>query len=201
MLKTLKGALAAALVMGLGATSALAQGQISGAGATFPAPVYAKWAEAYKAKTGVSLNYQAIGSGGGIKQIKAKTVRLRRHRQAAEARRAERRRPVSIPHRHRRRRPCGEPAGHRPQPAEAERRRAGLDLPRRHQALERPGHRRPEPRREAAWHADHRRAPLGRLGHELRVHLLPVAAVAGLGRQGRRERRRGVARGAGGQGQ
>lgn len=47
---------------------------ISGAGATFPFPVYAKWAEAYKAKTGVGLNYQSIGSGGGIKQIKAKTV-------------------------------------------------------------------------------------------------------------------------------
>ncbi len=47
---------------------------ITGAGATFPAPVYAKWAEAYKAKTGNALNYQAIGSGGGIKQIKAKTV-------------------------------------------------------------------------------------------------------------------------------
>jgi len=47
---------------------------LSGAGATFPAPVYAKWAETYKAQTGVGLNYQAIGSGGGIKQIKAKTV-------------------------------------------------------------------------------------------------------------------------------
>jgi phosphate transport system substrate-binding protein len=47
---------------------------ISGAGATFPYPIYAKWAEAYKAKTGVGLNYQSIGSGGGIKQIKAKTV-------------------------------------------------------------------------------------------------------------------------------
>ncbi|HXU98980.1 MAG TPA: phosphate ABC transporter substrate-binding protein PstS [Caulobacteraceae bacterium] len=47
---------------------------LSGAGATFPAPVYAKWAEAYKAKTGNALNYQAIGSGGGIKQIIAKTV-------------------------------------------------------------------------------------------------------------------------------
>jgi phosphate transport system substrate-binding protein len=47
---------------------------ISGAGATFPYPVYAKWAEAYAAKTGVKLNYQSIGSGGGIKQIKAKTV-------------------------------------------------------------------------------------------------------------------------------
>jgi phosphate transport system substrate-binding protein len=47
---------------------------ISGAGATFPYPVYAKWAEAYKAKTGVSMNYQSIGSGGGIKQIQSKTV-------------------------------------------------------------------------------------------------------------------------------
>ena len=48
--------------------------QISGAGATFPAPLYAKWAEMQKADTGLVLNYQAIGSGGGIKQIKAKTV-------------------------------------------------------------------------------------------------------------------------------
>jgi phosphate transport system substrate-binding protein len=47
---------------------------ISGAGATFPYPIYSKWADAYKAKTGVGLNYQSIGSGGGIKQIKAKTV-------------------------------------------------------------------------------------------------------------------------------
>jgi phosphate transport system substrate-binding protein len=47
---------------------------ISGAGATFPYPIYAKWAEAYKASTGVGLNYQSIGSGGGIKQIKQGTV-------------------------------------------------------------------------------------------------------------------------------
>jgi phosphate transport system substrate-binding protein len=47
---------------------------ISGAGATFPYPIYAKWSEAYKAKTGTNLNYQSIGSGGGIKQIKAATV-------------------------------------------------------------------------------------------------------------------------------
>jgi phosphate transport system substrate-binding protein len=47
---------------------------ITGAGATFPYPVYAKWAEAYRARTGVGLNYQSIGSGGGIKQIRAKTV-------------------------------------------------------------------------------------------------------------------------------
>ncbi|MGB5085840.1 MAG: phosphate ABC transporter substrate-binding protein PstS [Methylocystis silviterrae] len=47
---------------------------ISGAGATFPYPIYAKWAEAYKKETGSGLNYQSIGSGGGIKQIKARTV-------------------------------------------------------------------------------------------------------------------------------
>ena len=47
---------------------------ITGAGASFPFPVYAKWAEAYKAATGVAVNYQSIGSGGGIRQIKARTV-------------------------------------------------------------------------------------------------------------------------------
>jgi phosphate transport system substrate-binding protein len=51
-----------------------AAADISGAGATFPFPIYAKWADAYKKETGIGLNYQSIGSGGGIKQIKAKTV-------------------------------------------------------------------------------------------------------------------------------
>ncbi|RAK59247.1 phosphate ABC transporter substrate-binding protein PstS [Phenylobacterium hankyongense] len=72
MLKKLGAALGAALIVGA-ATMAQAA-TISGAGATFPAPVYAKWAETYKAQTGNSLNYQAIGSGGGIKQITAGTV-------------------------------------------------------------------------------------------------------------------------------
>ncbi|HLY65258.1 MAG TPA: phosphate ABC transporter substrate-binding protein PstS [Chloroflexota bacterium] len=56
-----------------GAAVAVAE-DISGAGATFPYPIYAKWAEAYKQQTGVGLNYQSIGSGGGIKQIEASTV-------------------------------------------------------------------------------------------------------------------------------
>jgi phosphate transport system substrate-binding protein len=57
------------------AVAGLAQAaDISGAGATFPAPVYQKWAEAYKAQTKTGMNYQPIGSGGGIKQIEAKTV-------------------------------------------------------------------------------------------------------------------------------
>src|ERR1043165_2579140 len=49
---------------------------LTGAGATFPYPIYAKWAEAYKAKTGNQINYQSIGSGGGIKQISSRTVDL-----------------------------------------------------------------------------------------------------------------------------
>ncbi len=59
--------------LGQGAAQA-AVTEIAGAGATFPYPVYAKWAEAYAAKTGIKINYQSIGSGGGIKQIVAKTV-------------------------------------------------------------------------------------------------------------------------------
>lgn len=55
-------------------SGAAVTGDISGAGATFPYPIYAKWADAYKKETNIGLNYQSIGSGGGIKQIKAKTV-------------------------------------------------------------------------------------------------------------------------------
>lgn len=51
-----------------------AAANITGAGATFPYPIYAKWADAYKKETGSGVNYQSIGSGGGIKQIQAKTV-------------------------------------------------------------------------------------------------------------------------------
>lgn len=62
------GLISAALI---GPSSAL---DISGAGATFPYPIYAKWADSYKKETNVGMNYQSIGSGGGIKQIQAKTV-------------------------------------------------------------------------------------------------------------------------------
>jgi phosphate transport system substrate-binding protein len=70
--KILAGLIAGIAAAGL-ATTALAA-DISGAGATFPYPIYSKWADAYKHKTGIGLNYQSIGSGGGIKQIEARTV-------------------------------------------------------------------------------------------------------------------------------
>jgi phosphate transport system substrate-binding protein len=63
-----------ALVLGIGVSSCAVATDITGAGATFPYAVYTKWAEAYKAKTGNEVNYQGIGSSGGVKQIKAKTV-------------------------------------------------------------------------------------------------------------------------------
>lgn len=56
------------------AMSSVSAAEITGAGASFPAPIYAKWADAYQKATGNKINYQSIGSGGGIKQITAKTV-------------------------------------------------------------------------------------------------------------------------------
>ena len=62
------------IVAGTGLPPLASAFDIIGAGATFPFPVYGAWADAYKQKTGNSLNYQSIGSGGGIKQIQNKTV-------------------------------------------------------------------------------------------------------------------------------
>ena len=67
-------AIAAGLAAAAFSVSVASAADITGAGATFPNPIYSKWAEAYKAETGIGLNYQSIGSGGGIKQIEAKTV-------------------------------------------------------------------------------------------------------------------------------
>jgi phosphate transport system substrate-binding protein len=69
LLKSIAAAALATVAMG----SAMA-GEFTGAGASFPFPVYSKWGEAYKAATGNSMNYQSIGSSGGLKQIRAKTV-------------------------------------------------------------------------------------------------------------------------------
>ncbi len=73
MIRSLQRSLAAAAVCAFATVPALAA-DITGAGATFPYPIYAKWAAAYHVLTGAKMNYQSIGSGGGIKQITAKTV-------------------------------------------------------------------------------------------------------------------------------
>jgi len=69
-----RAASVAAVIAAAAAVAPVHAADISGAGATFPYPIYAKWADAYRKETGNGLNYQSIGSGGGIKQIKAKTV-------------------------------------------------------------------------------------------------------------------------------
>jgi phosphate transport system substrate-binding protein len=72
---TLRSAFIVAAIAGLSSLSGLASAQdITGAGATFPAPLYAKWADAYNKATSVRVNYQSIGSGAGLNQIRAKTV-------------------------------------------------------------------------------------------------------------------------------
>lgn len=72
MRTTLASVMAATL--SLTAMSSFAATSLTGAGATFPAPVYAKWADSYHKETGNQVNYQGIGSSGGVKQINAKTV-------------------------------------------------------------------------------------------------------------------------------
>ncbi len=73
MVKSIQSAVAVVVLGAAGIGAAFAQ-EITGAGATFPAPIYSKWAEAYQKATGVKMNYQSIGSSGGIRQITAKTV-------------------------------------------------------------------------------------------------------------------------------
>jgi len=73
MNKQLKALVGAAAALALTATAAMSA-EITGAGSTFVFPIVAKWAATYKGISGVGLNYQSIGSGGGIAQIKAKTV-------------------------------------------------------------------------------------------------------------------------------
>jgi len=72
VLRTLRAFAFAATALSLGA-AAVAQ-DVTGAGATFPAPLYAKWADAYNKATGVKINYQSVGSGAGLRQIRGKTV-------------------------------------------------------------------------------------------------------------------------------
>jgi phosphate transport system substrate-binding protein len=72
--KIFRSALAAGAFAAAVQTASVQAADITGAGATFPFPVYSKWADAYKKETGVGLNYQSIGSGAGVKQIQSRTV-------------------------------------------------------------------------------------------------------------------------------
>ena len=143
---------------------------ITGAGATFPYPIYAKWAEAYKAKTGVGMNYQSIGSGGGIKQIQAKTVDFGASDMPLKPEELEKDGLVQFPAVIGGVVPVDQPRRREAGRAEADRCRARRHLSRQDQEVERPSDCRAQPDAQDARPEHHRRAPLGRLGHD--VHLL-----------------------------
>ena len=167
---------------------------ISGAGATFPYPIYAKWADAYKKETGVGLNYQSIGSGGGIKQIEAKTVTFGATDMPLKGEDLEKDGLVQFPMVMGGIVPvvnldgisAGDARARRP---DARRRSSS--------ARSRPGTiaaiKQAQPGRQAALAGDRRRAPLGRFRHHLQLHQLPVEGQPGLEVQGRREHRRRMA--------
>ena len=155
---------------------------ISGAGATFPYPIYAKWADAYKKETGIGLNYQSIGSGGGIKQIKAKTVTFGASDMPLKPKDLTRAGLVQFPTVDGRRscRSSISTASSRAtwcstarrSPTSISARSPTGTIRRSSQA---------QPERQAAGAGDRRRAPLGRLGHHLHLHQLSVARSARTG--------------------
>ena len=162
--------------------------QINGAGATFPYPIYSKWfAEYNKLHPDVQINYQSIGSGGGIKQLTKQTVFFgatdgpMTDEQLKAA-------PGQILHF-----PtvlgAVVPVYNIPG-VSAELKFTGpgarRHLPRQDHEVERSGDREAEPGRQAAGHRHHRRAPLGRLGHDLHLGRLPVEGLAGVEDEGRR---------------
>ena len=89
---------------------------MTGAGASFPAPIYAKWADAYNKATGARINYQSVGSGAGIKQINAKTVDFGASDMPLTDEELATEGPDPVPDRHRRRGPGGQHPGHQARP-------------------------------------------------------------------------------------
>ena len=162
--------------------------QINGAGATFPYPIYSKWFSEYnKLHPNVEINYQSIGSGGGIRQITNQTVFFgatdgpMTDEQLLAA-------PGKILHF-----PTVLGASCRSTTFRASRAElkftgaaARRHLPRQDHEVERPGDREAERRRQPAGDGHHRRAPLGRLGHDLHLGRLPVEGLARVEEEGRR---------------
>ena len=174
-------AIAAGLAVASLTTTASAA-DITGAGATFPFPVYSKWAEAYKKETGNGMNYQSIGSGGGIKQIQAKTVDFGATDAPLKGEELEKDGLVQFPtvmggvvagRQH---------PGRRRRPAQADRRGPRRHLQRQDRQVERSEDRAAQPGREAPQRQHHPGLPLGRLGHDQRLHHLPVAGRPRAGR-------------------
>ena len=172
-----------ALAIGLTSLGvAQADTQITGAGSTFAAPIYAKWGEASAPTTGIKLNYQAIGSGAGINQINNRTVDFGASDMPVAADQLTEHKLmqfptviggvdiiVNLP---------GVKANELKLTGRADRRH----LSRQDHQVERPEDRRAQPGPEAAQRGDRAGVSRRRLRHDLRLHRLPLACRAPTGR-------------------
>ena len=152
---------------------ALAQ-DATGAGATFPAPIYAKWTDAYNKATGARVNYQSVGSGAGLNQIRAKTVDFGASDMPLTDEALAKDGLMQFPTVIGGVVPVINVSWHCTGAAEAHRRSARRHLPRQDHQVERCSHRRLERRRDAAGCGDRRRAAGRWLGHHVHLHQLPV---------------------------
>ena len=169
-----------------GVLSAAAAQEVTGAGATFPAPLYAKWADAYNKATGVRINYQSVGSGAGLRQIRGKTVDFGASDMPLTDEELAKGRPDTVSDRYRRRGACVQYPRDRDAPDEAEWPGPRRYLSRQDHQVERSGDRRAESRREAARCADLAGAARRRIGHDLHFHQLSFEDEPGLEVEGRR---------------
>ncbi len=156
--------------------------QITGAGSTFVYPVLSAWAADYQKQAGTRINYQSIGSGGGIAQVKAGTVDFGATDQPLASDELAKAEPGAIPDRDRRHRRRREPPRPGARPAQAHRPAPRRHLCRQGQELERPGDRQAQSRREAAERRHRRRPSLGRLGHDASTSPIISARSARRGR-------------------
>ena len=184
----IRSLLSAAIVAA--SVSCASAADISGAGATSRIPIYAKWADTYKKETGNGLNYQSIGSGGGIKQIKAKTVTFGATDTPLKPKDSTSRRPRAIPDGDGRR-SCRSSISTASEPSELV-----LDGPTLANIFlgkitkwDDPAIAKLNPSVKLPSQRDRRRASLRRLGHDLQLHRLSVQGQPGLEVQGRRQHR------------
>ena len=161
---------------------------ISGAGATFPYPIYAKWADAYKKETGAGLNYQSIGSGGGIKQIQAKTVTFGATDMPLKPEELKQGRSGPVPNRDRRRSfqwsiwRASNPASSSSTAPTLARIFLGEITTWNDPAIAKLN-----PNAKLPISADRRRPPLGRVRHDFHLDRLSVQGQSGVEVQGRRQ--------------
>ena len=156
------------------AATAPAKADISGAGATFPYPVYAKWADTYKKETNTGLNYQSIGSGGGIKQIIANTVTFGASDKPLSGAELEKNGLVQFPTVMGGIVPVVNLDGITPGQIVLDGQTHRENLSRRNHRLERRGNSEAQSAAEAAFRRHRRRLPLGRIGHDVRLDELSL---------------------------